>query len=104
MAQDSFIPVPTVSLHTSVPVESEAESDADIDTDKFLVSSNQIYELIFQTLGEELCPRPVETSSNSTISITEQLVCTFDPTMVTKARSRLDTGLPIGTTVLSVFQ
>ncbi|KAH3891260.1 hypothetical protein DPMN_015353 [Dreissena polymorpha] len=104
LAQDSFIPVPAVSLHTSVPVESEAESDADIDTNKFLASSIQIYELIFQTLGEELCPRPVETSSNSTISITEQLVRTFDPTMVTKARSRLDTRLPIGTTVLSVFQ
>ncbi|KAH3869693.1 hypothetical protein DPMN_032863 [Dreissena polymorpha] len=43
-------------------------------------------------------------SSNWTISITEQLVRTFDPTMVTKARSRLDTRLPIGTTVLSVFQ
>lgn len=40
LAQDSFIPVPAVSLHTSVPVESEAESDADIDTDKFLASSN----------------------------------------------------------------
>ncbi|KAH3836120.1 hypothetical protein DPMN_109490 [Dreissena polymorpha] len=83
LAQDSFIPVPAVSLHTSVPEESEAESDADIDTDKFLASSTQIYELIFQTLGEELCPRPVETSSNSTISITKQLVRTFDPTMVT---------------------
>ncbi|KAH3800437.1 hypothetical protein DPMN_154070 [Dreissena polymorpha] len=63
-----------------------------------------MYELIFQTLGKEYCSRPVEVSANSTISVTEQLVCTFDLNRVTKASSRLDTRLPIGASVLSVFQ
>ncbi|KAH3702839.1 hypothetical protein DPMN_077865 [Dreissena polymorpha] len=80
------------------------DSDADIDTDQYLVSINQIYELMFQTLGEDYCSRPVEVSTNSTISVTEQLVRTFDPNRVTKASSRVDIRLPIGSSVLSVFQ
>ena len=54
-----------------------------------------MYELMFQTLGEEYCSRPVEVSANSTISVTEQLVGTFDPPWYT---------FSIGASVLSVFQ
>ncbi|KAH3896755.1 hypothetical protein DPMN_020935 [Dreissena polymorpha] len=59
---------------------------------------------MFQTLGEEYSSRPVEVSTNSTISVTEQVVWTFDPYRVTKVSSRVDTHLPIGCSVLSVFQ
>ncbi|KAH3853354.1 hypothetical protein DPMN_095876 [Dreissena polymorpha] len=92
------------SLHTSDVVESEHDLDADNDTDQYLAPIHQIYELMFQTLGEEYCSRPVEVSANSTISVTEQLVRTFDPNSVTKASSHVDTRLPIGASVLSVFQ
>ncbi|KAH3837502.1 hypothetical protein DPMN_110893, partial [Dreissena polymorpha] len=57
----------------------EHESNADNDTDQYLALIHQMYELMFQTLGEEYCSRPVEVSANSTISVTEQLVRTFDP-------------------------
>ncbi|KAH3700422.1 hypothetical protein DPMN_075398 [Dreissena polymorpha] len=80
-------------------VDSEHESDADNDTDHYLAPIHQMYELMFQTLGEEYCSRPVAVSANSTISVTEQLVRTFDPNRVTKASSRLDTRLPIGASV-----
>ncbi|KAH3864321.1 hypothetical protein DPMN_027338 [Dreissena polymorpha] len=38
------------------------------------------------------------------MSVTEQLVRTLDPNSVTKASSHVDTRLPIGASVLSVFQ
>ncbi|KAH3696526.1 hypothetical protein DPMN_083991 [Dreissena polymorpha] len=86
--QDNLTIIPnsvsTDSLHTAGVAESEPDSDADIDTDQYLASIIQIYELMFQTLCEEYSSRPVEVSTNSTISVTEQLVRTFDPNMVTK--------------------
>ncbi|KAH3697234.1 hypothetical protein DPMN_084726 [Dreissena polymorpha] len=61
-------------MHTAGVVDKEADSEADFnnDTYKYLASINQIYELIFRTLGDDYCPRPAEMSTNSTISITEQ--------------------------------
>ncbi|KAH3783315.1 hypothetical protein DPMN_161251 [Dreissena polymorpha] len=93
-------------MHTAGVVDNEADSEVDpnYDTDHYLSSINQINELIFQTLGDDYCPRPVEMSTNLTIFITEKLVHTFDPNRLSKASSRIDTRLPIGSTVLSVFQ
>ncbi|KAH3877744.1 hypothetical protein DPMN_001622 [Dreissena polymorpha] len=106
LVQDNPPIIPTTvsmdSLHTSGVVDSEHDSDAD--NDQYLAPIDQIYDLMVQTLGEEYCSRPVEVFANSTISVTEQLVHKFDPNSVTKANSRLDTRLPIGASVLSVFQ
>ncbi|KAH3820694.1 hypothetical protein DPMN_122442 [Dreissena polymorpha] len=108
LVQDNPPIIPTTvsmdSLHTSGVVDSVHDSDADSDTDQYLAPIHQIYDLMFRTLGEEYCSRPVEMSANSTISVTEQLVRTFDPNSVTKASSCLDTRLLIGASVLSVFE
>ncbi|KAH3824949.1 hypothetical protein DPMN_126809 [Dreissena polymorpha] len=60
------------SLHTSGVVDSEHESDADNDTDQYLAPIHQMYDLMFQTLGEEYCSQPVKVSADSTILVTEQ--------------------------------
>ncbi|KAH3832088.1 hypothetical protein DPMN_105365 [Dreissena polymorpha] len=93
-------------MHTAGVVDNEADSEIDTndDTDQYLLSINQIYELIFQTLGDDYCQRPAEMSTNSTIYIPEKIFGTFDPNRLSKASSRIDTRLPIGSTVLSVFQ
>ncbi|KAH3865954.1 hypothetical protein DPMN_029002 [Dreissena polymorpha] len=61
------------SLHTAGVVDNEADSEADSNdvTDQYLSSINWIYEMIFQNLCDDYCPRPGEMSTNSTISITE---------------------------------
>ncbi|KAH3734165.1 hypothetical protein DPMN_040605 [Dreissena polymorpha] len=61
------------SLHTAGVVDNEADSEADSSdvTAQYLSSINRIYEMIFQNLGYDYCPRPAKMSTNSTSSITE---------------------------------
>lgn len=76
LAQDNAPVIPTSisDEHTAGIAESLAESDAEsyIEADHYLASINKIYEFMFQTLGEDFCPRPAALSTSSTISVTEQ--------------------------------
>ncbi|KAH3837645.1 hypothetical protein DPMN_111045 [Dreissena polymorpha] len=62
-------------MHTTSIAESSVESAAEFNSeaDHYLASINKVYELMFQNLGEDYCPRPAVSSTSSTISVdTEQ--------------------------------
>ncbi|KAH3716598.1 hypothetical protein DPMN_059322 [Dreissena polymorpha] len=58
----------------------------------YLASINQVYELMFNTLDEDFCPRPSLSLTGSAVTVTEQ------------ATSGVDLRLPIGSSTMAVFQ
>ncbi|KAH3877035.1 hypothetical protein DPMN_000889 [Dreissena polymorpha] len=82
----------------------ETGSESNVKAESYLASINQVYEIMFHTLGEDFCPRPSMSATSYAISVTEQLARKHDPDRVSKATSRVDLRLPIGSTTVSVFQ
>ncbi|KAH3854018.1 hypothetical protein DPMN_096557 [Dreissena polymorpha] len=82
----------------------ETGSESNVEAESYMVSINQVYEMMFHTLGEDYCPRPSMSATSSAISITEQLARKHDPNRISKATSHVDFRLPFGSTTMSVFQ
>ena len=69
----------------------------------YLASINKVYELIFDTLNEELCPRPIQ-SVGQAITVTEKVARRREPDRIGRAAARADLRLPVGSTTSSVFE
>ena len=57
----------------SSAVPSEAGSEVQEPEPHYLASINQVYELIFNTLDDDFCPRPAQSIIGSDITVTEKV-------------------------------
>jgi len=81
----------------------EAGSESNEAEPYYLASINQVYELMFHTLDED-CPRPSLSPTGSAVTVTEQVARRREPGRISKATSRVDLRLPIGSSTMAVFQ
>ena len=82
----------------------EAGSESNEAEPYYLASINQVYELMFHTLDEDFCPRPSLSPTGSAVTVTEQVARRREPGRISKATSRVDLRLPIGSSTMAVFQ
>ncbi|KAH3776518.1 hypothetical protein DPMN_177946 [Dreissena polymorpha] len=68
------------------------------------LSINQVYELMFHTLDKGFCPRSSLSLTGSAVTVTEQVARRQEPGRISKATSRVDLCLPIGSSTMAVFQ
>jgi hypothetical protein len=59
---------------------------------------------MFHTLDEDFCPRPSVSPTGSAVTVTEQVARIQEPGRISKATSRVDLRLPIGSSTMAVFQ
>ena len=57
----------------SSAVPSEAGSEVQEPVPHYLASINQVYELIFNTLDDDFCPRPTQSIIGSAVTVTEKV-------------------------------
>ncbi|KAH3887751.1 hypothetical protein DPMN_011770 [Dreissena polymorpha] len=107
-ANESIIPSPisTGFNQSNAPADGsiEAGSESNEADLYYLASINQVYELMFNTLDEDFCPRPSLSLTGSAVTITEQVAHRREPSRISKATSRVDLRLPIGSSTMAVFQ
>ena len=87
----------------SSAVLSEAGSEVQEPEPHYLASINQVYELIFNTLDDDFCPRPTQSIIGSAVTVTQKVASRREPDRVGRATGRVDLRLPIGSTITSAF-
>ncbi|KAH3711357.1 hypothetical protein DPMN_070862 [Dreissena polymorpha] len=95
-ANESIIPSPISTGFNQSNATADGSIEAGSESNEaelyYLASINQVYELMFNTLDENFCPRPSLSLTGSAVTVTEQ------------ATSRVDLRLPIGSSTMAVFQ
>ncbi|KAH3697122.1 hypothetical protein DPMN_084609 [Dreissena polymorpha] len=82
----------------------EAGSDSNEAEPYYLASINQVYELMFHTFDEDFCAHLSLSLTGSAVTVTEQVARRREPGRISKATSRVDLPLPIGSSTIAVFQ
>ena len=107
-ANESIIPSPisTGFNQSNAPADGSIEAGSESNEAElyYLASINQVYELMFNTLDEDFCPRPSLSLTGSAVTVTEQVARRREPGRISKATSRVDLRLPIGSSTMAVFQ
>ncbi|KAH3696467.1 hypothetical protein DPMN_083932 [Dreissena polymorpha] len=94
-------------MQTTVLVDGSAEAglEAYVEAEHYhLASIHQVYELMFETLDDDFCRRPSLSATGSAVTVTERVVRRREPDRISKATSRVDLRLPIGSTTMSVSE
>ena len=84
-------------------VPSEVGSEAQEPEPHYLASISQVYKLIFNTLDDDFCLRPIQSTIGSSVILTEKVARRREPDRVGWATARLDLRLPIGSKITSAF-
>ena len=84
-------------------VPSEVGSEAQEPESHYLASISQVYKLIFNTLDDDFCPRPIQSTIGSAVIVTEKVARRQEPDRVGWATAQVDLRLHIGSTITSVF-
>ncbi|KAH3829819.1 hypothetical protein DPMN_103048 [Dreissena polymorpha] len=107
-ANESIIPSPisTGFNQSNAPADGSIEAGSESNEAElyYLASINQVYELMFNTLDEDFCPHPSLSLTGSEVTVTEQVARRREPGRISKATSRVDLRLPIGSSTMAVFQ
>ncbi|KAH3886090.1 hypothetical protein DPMN_010091 [Dreissena polymorpha] len=107
-ANESIIPSPisTGFNQSNAPADGSIEEGSESNEAElyYLASINQVYELMFNTLDEDFCPRPSLSLTGSAVTVTEQEARRREPRRISKATSRVVLRLPIGSSTMAVFQ
>ncbi|KAH3887166.1 hypothetical protein DPMN_011182 [Dreissena polymorpha] len=76
-ANESIIPtsISTGFNQSIAPADGSIEAGLESNEDElyYLASINQVYELMFNTLDEDFCPRPSLSLTGSAVTVTEQV-------------------------------
>ena len=92
-----------MTLTHSSAVPSEAGSEVQEPEPHYLASINQVYELIFNTLDDDFCPRPIQSIIGSAVTITMKVAHRRETDRVGRAMGRSDLRLLIGSTITSAL-
>ncbi|KAH3831263.1 hypothetical protein DPMN_104525 [Dreissena polymorpha] len=107
-ANESIIPtsISTGFNQSNAPADGSIERGSESNEAElyYLASINQVNELMFNTLDEDFCPCPSLSLTGSAVTVTEQLARRREPGRISKATSRVDLRLPIGSSTMAVFQ
>ena len=87
----------------SSAVPSKAGSEVQEPEPHYLASINQVYELIFNILDDDFCPRPTQSIIGSAVTVTEKVARRREPDRVGRNTGWVDLSLPIGSTITSAF-
>ncbi|KAH3794937.1 hypothetical protein DPMN_148478 [Dreissena polymorpha] len=90
-ANESFIPtsISTGFNQSNAPADGSIKAGSESNEAElyYLASINQVYELMFNTLDEDFCPRPSLSLTGSAVTVTEQVARRREPGRISKATS-----------------